>query len=87
MADTKRVRVVDVFVDELGLGAQGFEGIVAAATGRPAYHPADLLKRHIYGYLNRIQCNRRLEREAQRNARWMCRTSAKYRQVDTAGEC
>jgi transposase len=61
------VRVVDVFVDELELGALGFQGVDPAATGRPAYHPAILLKIYIYGYLNRIQSNRRLEREAQRN--------------------
>ena len=58
------VRVVDVFVDELDLGALGFEGVDPAATGRPAYHPAVLLKIYIYGYLNRIQSSRRLEREA-----------------------
>jgi transposase len=61
------VRVVDVFVDELDLGALGFEGVDPAATGRPAYHPAILLKIYIYGYLNRIQSSRRLEREAERN--------------------
>ncbi|WP_458369568.1 transposase [Pseudomonas fluorescens] len=65
------VRVVDVFVDELDLGALGFEGVDPAATGRPAYHPAILLKINIYGYLNRIQSTRRLEREAQRNVELM----------------
>jgi transposase len=65
------VRVVDVFVDELDLGALGFEGVDPAATGRPAYHPAVLLKIYIYGYLNRIQSSRRLEREAQRNVELM----------------
>jgi len=63
-------RVVDVFVDELDLAAIGF-GLVAAATGRPAYHPATLLKLYIYGYLNRVQSSRRLEREAQRNVELM----------------
>ena len=33
-------------------------------TGRPSYHPSVLLKIYIYGYLNRIQSSRRLEREA-----------------------
>src|SRR4029450_8434433 len=42
-----------------------------AATGRPAYHPAVLLKLYLYGYLNRIQSSRRLEREAQRNVELM----------------
>jgi transposase len=61
------VRAIDVFVDELDLGKLGFEGIQPEATGRPAYHPSTLLKIYIYGYLNRIQSSRRLEREAQRN--------------------
>jgi transposase len=65
------VRVVDAFVDELDLEALGFEGATAAATGRPAYHPSVLLKVYIYGYLNRIQSSRRLEREAQRNLELM----------------
>lgn len=71
VADTNPVRVVDVFVDELDLGRLGFDGIVPAETGRPAYHPAVLLKIYIYGYLNRIQSSRRLEREAQRNIELM----------------
>jgi transposase len=65
------VRVVDVFVEELHLAAVGFEGVTPAKTGRPAYHPAVLLKLYIYGYLNRIQSSRRLEREAQRNVELM----------------
>ena len=65
------VRVVDAFVEELDLLALGFEGADPAATGRPAYHPAVLLKIYIYGYLNRIQSSRRLEREAQRNVELM----------------
>ena len=65
------VRVVDAFVDELDLEALGFEGATAAATGRPAYHPSVLLKVYVYGYLNRIQSSRRLEREAQRNVELM----------------
>ncbi len=61
------VRVIDVFVDELDLGGLGFAGVDPQATGRPAYHPSDLLKLYIYGYLNRVQSSRRLEREAGRN--------------------
>ena len=49
----------------------GFAGVMPAATGRPAYHPATLLKIYLYGYLNRIQSSRRLEREAQRNIELM----------------
>jgi transposase len=61
------VRVVDVFVGELDLAALGFDGAAPATTGRPGYHPSVLLKIYIYGYLNRIQSSRRLEREAERN--------------------
>lgn len=69
--DDNQVRIVDVFVDQLDLAALGFERVRPAATGRPAYHPAVLLKLYIYGYLNRIQSSRRLEREAQRNVELM----------------
>src|SRR3984893_13502627 len=65
------VRVVEVFIDELDLGALGFAGVHPAATGRPAYHPSTLLKIYLYGYLNRLQSSRRLEREAQRNIELM----------------
>lgn len=61
------VRLVEVFVDELDLGALGFAGAAPEATGRPAYHPATLLKIYLYGYLNRVPSSRRLERESQRN--------------------
>ena len=61
------VGVVDCFVDALDLADLGFEGVEPAATGRPAYHPSVLLKLYIYGYLNRVQSSRRLEREAGRN--------------------
>src|SRR6266540_3201251 len=65
------VRVIEVFVDELDLSALGFSGMTPAATGRPAYHPSTLLKIYLYGYLNRLQSSRRLEREAQRNIELM----------------
>ena len=65
------VRVVDLFVDELDLIKLGFEDAVPATTGRPGYHPSVLLKIYIYGYLNRIQSSRRLERETQRNVEMM----------------
>lgn len=61
------VRAIDVFVDELDLAKLGFDGVEPEATGRPAYHPATLLKIYVYGYLNRVQSSRRLERECQRN--------------------
>ena len=65
------VRVIDVFVDELDLGDLGFSGVDPEATGRPSYHPSVLLKLYIYGYLNRVQSSRRLEREAGRNVEVM----------------
>ncbi|HET9248111.1 MAG TPA: IS1182 family transposase [Xanthobacteraceae bacterium] len=67
------VRAVDVFVDGLDLAEHGFSGIEPEATGRPSYHPSVLLKLYIYGYLNRVQSSRRLEREAGRNveAMWL----------------
>jgi transposase len=65
------VRVIEVFIDELDLSALGFSGMTPAATGRPAYHPSTLLKIYLYGYLNRVQSSRRLEREAQRNIELM----------------
>ena len=67
ISEDNPVRAVDVFVEALDLRELGFDGAQPADTGRPAYHPATLLKIYIYGYLNRIQSSRRLEREAQRN--------------------
>jgi transposase len=65
------VRVIDVFVSELDLGGLGFGGVAPEITGRPSYHPSVLLKLYIYGYLNRVQSSRRLEREAGRNVEVM----------------
>jgi transposase len=65
--ESNPVRVVDAFVDALDLAELSFDGVEPAATGRPAYHPSTLLKLYIYGYLNRVQSSRRLEREAGRN--------------------
>jgi transposase len=69
------VRVIDVFVDELDLAELGFGGVDPEATGRPSYRPSVLLKLYIYGYLNRVQSSRRLEREAGRNVEVMWLTS------------
>jgi transposase len=71
IAEDNPVRVVDAFVEELNLHDLGFHGSEPAETGRPSYHPAVLLKIYVYGYLNRIQSSRRLEREAQRNVELM----------------
>jgi transposase len=65
--DENPVRAIDTFVDALDLGDLGFDGVEPAATGRPGFHPSVLLKLYIYGYLNRVQSSRRLEREAGRN--------------------
>ena len=69
--ESNPVRVIDVFVDALDLAEMSFEGVEPAATGRPSYHPLFLLKLYIYGYLNRVQSSRRLEREAGRNVEVM----------------
>jgi transposase len=71
VTDENPVRVIDVFIDELDFAAMGFAGVAPEATGRPAYHPATLLKIYLYSYLNRIQSSRRLERETQRNIELM----------------
>jgi transposase len=65
------VRVIEAFVEQLDLRVMGFEGVDPEATGRPAYHPAVLLKIYLYGYLNRVQSSRRLEHETQRNIELM----------------
>ncbi|KUZ02923.1 IS1182 family transposase [Burkholderia sp. RF7-non_BP4] len=71
IAEDNPVRIIDAFVDELELISLGFQSATPAATGRPSYHPAVLLKIYIYGYLNRVQSSRRLERECQRNVELM----------------
>ena len=70
IAEDSAVRVIDVFIDDLDLSGLGFR-TEPSQTGRPAYHPATLLKLYVYGYLNRVQSSRRLEREAQRNVELM----------------
>src|SRR5437762_6363624 len=65
------VRVIDVFVGGLDLAELRFCGVDPEATGRPSYRPSVLLKLYIYGYLNRVQSSRRLEREAGRNVEVM----------------
>jgi transposase len=71
VSEENPVRAIEVFIEELDLAALGFAGMTPAATGRPAYHPSTLLKIYLYGYLNRLQSSRRLEREAQRNIELM----------------
>ena len=69
--ESNPVRVIDAFVDALDLADLGFDGVEPAATGRPAYQPSTLLKLYVYGYLNRVQSSRRLERAAGRNLELM----------------
>lgn len=71
VAEDNPIRVVEAFVEQLDLVALEFNGATPAVTGRPSYHPAVMLKVYIYGYLNRIQSSRRLERECQRNLELM----------------
>jgi len=71
IGDDNPVRVIDAFVDQLDLLGLGFGRAEPEATGRPGYHPSVLLKLYIYGYLNRVQSSRRLEREAGRNVEVM----------------
>ena len=70
IAEDSAVRVIDVFIDDLDLSGLGFN-VEPNDTGRPGYHPSTLLKIYIYGYLNRVQSSRRLERETQRNVELM----------------
>ena len=60
------VRLIDFFVDSLALESFGFQ-IDHSENGRPAYHPGDLLKLFIYGYMNKIRSSRHLEKESKRN--------------------
>ena len=94
VAEENQVRVIEAFVDELDLEGLGFEGVVPEATGRPAYHPATMLKVYVYGYINQIQSNRRLERETARNVEMMWltgrltpdfKTIADFRKDNSAG--
>jgi transposase len=75
ITDDNPVRVIDVFVGQFDLAAHGFKHAVLHDTGRPPYHPADLLRLYLYGYLNRVRSSRRLEREAVRNLEliWLLR--------------
>jgi transposase len=61
------VRVIDTFVESLNMGELKIQHAEPASTGRPPYHPKDLLKLYIYGYFNRIRSSRRLMTECGRN--------------------
>ena len=70
VSEDNPVRVIDVFVDKLDISGLGFK-IESDGAGRPGYHPSTMLKLYVYGYLNRVQSSRRLERETQRNLELM----------------
>ena len=75
VSDDNPVRFIEAFVNNLDLKEPGFSRTSPADTGRPAYHPADLLMLFIYGYLNRVRSSRMLERECSRNLElvWLMR--------------
>ena len=70
IADDSAVRVIDVFIDELDLAELGFK-TEPQAMGRPAYHPATMLKLYVYGYLNKVQTSHRLKQKANRDVELM----------------
>jgi transposase len=93
IGEENEVRVIDAFVDGLDLVELKVSRAVAARTGAPGYHPRDLLKLYVYGYLNRVRSSRRLERECHRNVElmWLMRrlapdhkTIAEFRRVNAA---
>src|SRR5215210_1882136 len=69
------VRFIDAFVEQLDLARLGFKHAQLNETGRPPYHPGDLLRLYLYGYLNRVRSSRGLERECARNLEliWLMR--------------
>ena len=79
--ESNPVRVIDAFVDAFDLAELGFDGVEPAATGQPSYHPSIHLKLYIYGYLNRVQSSRRLEREAGRNVEVMGRLVPDHKMI------
>jgi transposase len=71
ISEDNPVRFIDAFVGSLDLSSLGFRRVIPADTGRPPYHPGDLLRLYIYGYLNRVRSSRRLEKETNRNVELM----------------
>ena len=74
IAPENEVRLIEVFVSSLAFKELGFKTDFIE-NGRPAYHPCELLKLFIYGYLNRIRSSRQLEKECERNLEvmWLLR--------------
>ena len=75
VSDNNSIRIIDEYINQLDLKRLGFKRAVNPSTGRPPYHPKDMLKLYLYGYLNRIRSSRRLEQEAIRNLEviWLLR--------------
>jgi transposase len=75
LAPENPVRFIEAFVAQLDLAQAGFKNAQLNETGRPPYHPGDLLRLYLYGYLNRVRSSRGLEREAARNLEviWLLR--------------
>ncbi len=71
ISEDNPVRFIDAFVGSLDLSSLGIQRVIHADTGRPPYHPGDLLRLYIYGYLNRVRSSRRLEKETNRNVELM----------------
>ncbi len=67
VSDNNSIRIIDEYIKQLDLKKLGFKRAVNPLMGRPPYHPKDMLKLYLYGYLNRIRSSRRLEQEAIRN--------------------
>lgn len=87
IAEDNSVRVIDAYIDSLDLQALSFDGATPINTGRPSYHPAIFLKIYTYGYLNRIQSGRRLEREVQRNVALVWLTNRLTPAYKTIADC
>lgn|ERR1700736_4244101 len=79
VASDALVRVVDAFVASLSLAELGFGRAVAAATGRPGYHPGDMLRLYIWGYLNQVRSSRHLERACVRDLEALWNAPARSR--------
>ena len=67
VSDNNSIRIIDEYIKQLDLEILGFKRAISPSLGRPPYHPKDMLKLYLYGYLNRIRSSRRLEQEAIRN--------------------
>src|SRR4030095_12835241 len=83
ITDANPVRCIDAFVDQLDLQALGFQRAIASPLRRPPFHPADLLKLYLYGYLNHVRSSRLLERETHRNVEVMWLPQKKHHPPST----